>query len=537
MKNFLILLALGAIIVPVLIFSGSPVNAAIPRLINYQGMLTQSDGTTPVPNGNYSLTFKIYGSLSGTDSLWREYHSNVSVTNGLFNVILGSVTTLNLAFNTDYWLGIRVGNDPELSPRIRLTSVGYAYRALVADSAVKASSAPTGGGWTDEDSVVKLETTTDKVGIGTNQPSQPLHVVGPIRWQNVNGSVIGELNFDTEADLIGIGSTVGDTGAASLSLWAGGAERFRINQSGNVGISNSNPEARFHSEGSWILGITNSILPVHWGYGFNGWLTTDKGIRYEGAGDSVAHLFTTYGTGNIAEFGKSSGQGQEVTTEFVINNSGNVGIGTNQPSQPLHVVGPIRWQNVNGSVISELNFDTGADLISIGSSVGGMGAASLSLWAGGAERLRINQSGNVGIGTTTPSTKLAVYGLPSTSSYNYVKVNTATGDFYYQSSSKRYKEDVRPLEDDFQKILQVKPKSFVDKASGQREIGYIAEEFDRVGLNNLVIYDKEGQPDGLKYDLVSVYLLEVMRNQEEAIGELKAVNEELRRRIEALESK
>ncbi len=139
-------------------------------------------------------------------------------------------------------------------------------------------------------------------------------------------------------------------------------------------------------------------------------------------------------------------------------------------------------------------------------------------------------AGNVGIGTTTPGTKLAVYGLPSTSSYNNVKVNTATGDFYYQSSSKRYKEDVRPLEDDFHKILQVEPKSFMDKASGQREIGYIAEEFDGMGLNNLVIYDKEHQPDGLKYELVSLYLLEVVK-------ELKTKNEELQRRIEVLEGK
>ena len=112
----------------------------IPKMINYQGMLTQSNGTTPVTNGNYNLTFKIYGSEAGVDSLWREYHSNVPVTNGLLNVILGSITTLNLTFDTDYWLGIKVGTDPELSPRIRLASVGYAYRAQWADTADHAKS-------------------------------------------------------------------------------------------------------------------------------------------------------------------------------------------------------------------------------------------------------------------------------------------------------------------------------------------------------------------------------------------------------------
>jgi hypothetical protein len=45
-----------------------------------------------------------------------------------------------------------------------------------------------------------------------------------------------------------------------------------------------------------------------------------------------------------------------------------------------------------------------------------------------------------------------------------------------------------------------------------------------------VIYDKDGQPDGLKYELVSLYLLEVVK-------ELKAENEELKQRVEALESR
>jgi hypothetical protein len=152
-------------------------------------------------------------------------------------------------------------------------------------------------------------------------------------------------------------------------------------------------------------------------------------------------------------------------------------------------------------------------------------------------RMVIERSGKVGIGTETPGTKLAVLGLTATSSYTYVKVNKATGDFYYQSSSKRYKEDIRPLEDDFDKIFQAEPRSFIDKASGQREIGYIAEEFDAMGLNSLVIYDKQGQPDGLKYELVSLYLLEAMKDQAEMMKELEADNEKLRRRIETLEAK
>jgi hypothetical protein len=115
--------------------------AGIPKMINYQGMLTGPDGKTPVNNGNYAILFSIYNTSSGGSSLWSHTY-NVSVTNGLFNAILGdSSAPINLPFDTTYWLGIKVGADLELSPRIRLTSVGYAYRSMVGDSAVVSANA------------------------------------------------------------------------------------------------------------------------------------------------------------------------------------------------------------------------------------------------------------------------------------------------------------------------------------------------------------------------------------------------------------
>ena len=235
--------------------------AGIPKLINYQGMLTDNSGT-PL-NGSYNLTFKIWTDTTGGSSLWTETQNGIQVLNGLFNVILGKQTALNLPFDQQYWLEVIV--DAETMPRIRFTSVGYAYRAMVADSAVKAGA--TGGGWTDDGAMVRLNTITDTVGIGT-----------------------------TDA------------------------------------------KAKFHSEGSWILGITNSVLPYNWGYGLKGWLTSSNGIRYEGAGVDIAHLFTTYGTGDIAWFGKSSEQGQVPNIKVVIDSSGSVGIGTTNPGSFLLAV-------------------------------------------------------------------------------------------------------------------------------------------------------------------------------------------------------
>jgi hypothetical protein len=103
------------------------------------------------------------------------------------------------------------------------------------------------------------------------------------------------------------------------------------------------------------------------------------------------------------------------------------------------------------------------------------------------------------------------------------------------SSSARYKDKIQSFGDDFSKILQVEPKSFVDKETGERDIGYVAEDLDKIGLNNLVVYDKQGRPDAIKYNIISLYLVEVLKDQARTIQELKIENDLLKERIQALE--
>jgi len=69
---------------------------------------------------------------------------------------------------------------------------------------------------------------------------------------------------------------------------------------------------------------------------------------------------------------------------------------------------------------------------------------------------------------------------------------------------------------------------------------FIAEEFDQLGLGNLVIYNRDGQPDALKYEMVSLYLLEVVKDQvqttkgqAETIEQLKAENESLKAQLQS----
>lgn len=141
--------------------------------------------------------------------------------------------------------------------------------------------------------------------------------------------------------------------------------------------------------------------------------------------------------------------------------------------------------------------------------------------AGTRELLRVRGDGNVGIGTNNPTEKLSVFGInPGVGSA--LVYNTTNGNFYFTASSLRYKDNIQDFSDDFHKILQAKPKSFTWKTTKAKDIGYIAEDFDKLGLNNLVVYDKEGKPDAVKYDKLALYMLEIIKDQQKQIDELKA---------------
>ncbi len=98
--------------------------AQIPNTISWQGILQDANGNNL--NGTYNLTVKLYDAASNGSALWTETHNSVSISNGLANLSLGSVTPFNLNFDKQYWLEITVGNGTPM-PRIALTTVPYSF--------------------------------------------------------------------------------------------------------------------------------------------------------------------------------------------------------------------------------------------------------------------------------------------------------------------------------------------------------------------------------------------------------------------------
>jgi uncharacterized protein (TIGR02145 family) len=105
--------------------------SAQPSTITYQGVLKDDNGD--VITGTESIKFDIYTVETGGSSLWTETHITVAVSNGLFNVELGSVTPFgSLDFSQELWLEITVSGNT-LSPRIAFNASGYAMAANETD--------------------------------------------------------------------------------------------------------------------------------------------------------------------------------------------------------------------------------------------------------------------------------------------------------------------------------------------------------------------------------------------------------------------
>jgi hypothetical protein len=109
--------------------SASP---GFPGTINYQGMLRQPDGK-PVADGPYAITVAIYDAVTGGAPIHTETFNRTTVRDGIFNVVLGADANNPLKQSVfdhaPLYMGIKVGEDSEMTPRQRVHAVPWALQA------------------------------------------------------------------------------------------------------------------------------------------------------------------------------------------------------------------------------------------------------------------------------------------------------------------------------------------------------------------------------------------------------------------------
>lgn len=102
---------------------------AIPTTLNYQGHLRDPDGS--LTTGAYDITAKIYNVATGGSPLYTTTLPDVTVRDGLFNIVLGDNPALpsSVFASSPLYIGISLDGGAELIPRQRLHAVPWAFQA------------------------------------------------------------------------------------------------------------------------------------------------------------------------------------------------------------------------------------------------------------------------------------------------------------------------------------------------------------------------------------------------------------------------
>jgi hypothetical protein len=106
------------------------------------------------------------------------------------------------------------------------------------------------------------------------------------------------------------------------------------------------------------------------------------------------------------------------------------------------------------------------------------------------------------------------------------------------TSSKRFKEEIRPMDKASEALFSLKPVSFRYKKeldpAGTSQLGLVAEDVNKVNPD-LVVRDNEGKPYSVRYDQVNAMLLNEFLKTHRKIEEQQATIEELRKDLQTTE--
>ena len=109
----------------------------------------------------------------------------------------------------------------------------------------------------------------------------------------------------------------------------------------------------------------------------------------------------------------------------------------------------------------------------------------------------------------------------------------ASNHISFCSSSLRYKTNMAPFTLGLSAVKQLRPITFDWKEGGMHDLGFGAEDVAKVS-DLLVIHNKQGQVEGVKYDRISAVLVNAVKEQQAQIDEQRKQIDDQKAQIEKL---
>ena len=365
------------------------------------------------------------------------------------------------------------------------------------------------------------------LGVGRTSPGMKLDVAGDIRAASGSDFYLGTIGFNDNAST--------SSGASLIGLFDNTYSNIAANTTvqGAIGELDSAIGTRAYTEDNYVVdsqSLTTSINAL----------------------DMMLQNVASGSTGIWID------QGTYIYpvnyTSLVVTDTGRLGVGTTAPGTALEVVGEARTTRYAFQDDTDTYFDT-------------IAANTIGFATGGTVQVAINANGNLGIGTTNPTSKLSIAGSSSTISNSSGNITitpasdllisagnvgigvtspsqklhvvgsgrftavgsgtystplnlTSDGTFTTSSSDITLKTNLEPVGSVLDKVLAIETYNFnwIDDTEGPKDVGFIAQEMAEI-FPALAFTNPTDGKMGIRYNLMTTYLTKAIQEQQDIIME------------------